>query len=107
MTSKINLSKNAQKVNARDIVIENLVTYYRTSGCDRYGQLGVISSGQIAKTDEEMDVLRSIVQTATYGYTYGTYNGFQPWGSFIDAEIESLCRKAFTQNSSRNNMNNW
>jgi hypothetical protein len=107
MTSKINLSKNALPVNTRDIVIERLVTYYRTSGCDRYGQLGTISSAAIAKNDEEMDVLRTIVQTATYGYTYGTYSGFQPWGSFIDAEIESLCQKAFAQNRSRNNMNNW
>lgn len=91
----------------RDSVIEKLVQYYQTSYCDRYGQLTTISSGAIAKNDDEMKILRTIVQTATYGYTYGTYSGFCPWGSFIDKEVESLCQKAFSNNRHRKNMNNW
>ncbi len=107
MESNSNLSINAEVISTRDVVIKKLVDYYQTSYCDRYGQLGTISSEQIAKSNEEMEVLRTIVQTATYGYTYGTYNGFQPWGSFLDKEVESLCQKAFSNNRHRKNMNNW
>ena len=91
----------------RKKVIEELIKYYRTSGCDRYGQLGVISEGQIARTEEEKKVLNEIVKVNTYGYTYGTYKGFSSWGSFIDSNIEQLCREAFAQNPSRNNGNQW
>ncbi len=91
----------------RDKVIKDLVNYFRNSGCDRYGQLGVISEGQIAKTEEEKEVLNDIVNIGTYGYTYGTYRGFAPWGSFKDAEIEKMCREAFSNNPSRNNGNHW
>ena len=88
-------------------VIEDLVKYYMTSGCDRYGQLGVISEGQIARTDEEKEVLNEIVKVNTYGYTYGTYRGFNPWGNFKDSEVERMCQEAFQQNKGRLNMNNW
>lgn len=91
----------------RNKIIEELIKYYGTSGCDRYGQLGVISEGQIARTDEEKKVLNEIVKVNTYGYTYGTYKGFAPWGSFIDSEVEQLCRESFAKNPSRNNCNHW
>jgi hypothetical protein len=91
----------------RKKVIEDLIKYYRTSGCDRYGQLGVISEGQIARTDEEKEVLNEIVNVGLYGYTYGTYRGFSPWGNFKDSEVERMCREAFQQNKGRLNMNNW
>jgi hypothetical protein len=88
-------------------IIEKLVNYYRTSGCDRYGQLSTISARQIAKTDEEMDVLKEIVQVALVGYQYGSYEGIFPWGKFIDKDVEQMCKNAFMSNNSRNNGNNW
>jgi hypothetical protein len=86
---------------------DKLVEYYGTTGCDRYGQIRTISARQIAKTDEEMDVLKDIVSVALVGYQYGTYEGIFPWGGFKDKDVESLCREAFMKNPSRNNMNNW
>lgn len=88
-------------------VIKNLVKYYNTSGCDRYGQLSTISARKIAKTDEEMEVLKEIVQVALVGYQYGTYEGIFPWGGFKDKEVEQMCKDAFRLNDSRKNMNNW
>lgn len=88
-------------------IIEKLVNYYRTSGCDRYGQLSCISARQIAKTDEEMDMLKEIVQVALVGYQYGTYEGIFPWGKFIDKDVEQMCKEAFAKNPSRNNGNSW
>ena len=104
----INLRKNSDPITAREIVIERLVNYYRTANCDRYGQLAVIVMDSIAKNDEEKAELRTIVQTASYGGSCGTfYGGFVPWGAFKDSEIESLCQNAFVQNPSRQKMNNW
>jgi len=91
----------------RHEIEQKLINYYKTSGCDRYGQLRTISAEQIAKTDEEMDILKQIVNVNTYGYTYGTYLGFVPWGAFKDDHVERMCREAFAQNPSRNNGNHW
>ncbi len=84
-----------------------LVEYYRTTGCDRYGQISTISAKQIAKTDEEMDVLKDIIGVALVGYQYGTYEGIFPWGGFKDKDVEQMCKEAFAQNPSRNNGNHW
>ena len=54
-----------------------------------------------------MDILKQIVKVNTYGYTYGTYLGFVPWGAFKDNHVEMMCKEAFAQNPSRNNENNW
>ena len=91
----------------RTEMIEKLVNYYRTSGCDRYGQLSTISARQIAKTDEEMDVLKEIVQVALVGYQYGTYEGIFPWSGFKDKDVEKMCKEAFSKNPNRNNGNSW
>jgi predicted metal-binding protein len=91
----------------KEMLVEKLVKHYRTSGCDRYGQLNTISARQIAKTDEEMEVLKEIVQVALVGYQYGTYEGIFPWGKFKDKDVEQMCKEAFAQNSSRNNGNHW
>lgn len=91
----------------REMLIEKLVNHYRTSGCDRYGQLGTISARQIAKTDEEIDVLKEIVGIALVGYQYGTYEGIFPWGGFKDKDVEQMCKEAFAKNPSRNNGNHW
>ncbi len=88
-------------------VVDKLVDYYRTTGCDRYGQIRTISARQIAKTDEEMNVLNDIVGVALVGYQYGTYEGIFPWGNFKDKEVETMCKQAFSTNPSRNNGNNW
>jgi len=88
-------------------VVDKLVEYYRTTGCDRYGQISTISARQIAKTDEEMNVLKDIVGVALVGYQYGTYEGIFPWGSFKDKDVETMCKQAFITNPSRNNGNNW
>jgi hypothetical protein len=88
-------------------IIEKLVKHYRVSGCDRYGQLSTISARQIAKTDEEMDVLKEIVQVCLVGYQYGTYEGIFPWGGFKDKEVEQMCKEAFAKNRDRNNRTSW
>jgi hypothetical protein len=88
-------------------IIEKLVKHYRVSGCDRYGQLSTISARQIAKTDEEMDVLKEIVQVCLVGYQYGTYEGIFPWGGFKDKDVEKMCKEAFAKNPDRNNRNSW
>jgi hypothetical protein len=88
-------------------IIKKLVDYYRTSGCDRYGQLSCISARQIAKTDEEMKVLNEIIKVSLVGYRYGTYEGIFPWGGFKDKNVEAMCKQAFSMNPSRNNCNNW
>lgn len=107
MTSKINMKKNAIPVTAKDIIIEKLVNYYRTHSCDRYGQLKTVDIFAISHDAEEQKTLREIVQIQTYGWKYGTYVGFSPWGCFLDKEVENLCRIAFGQNPNRDNMNNW
>jgi len=91
----------------KEMLVEKLVKHYRTSGCDRYGQLNTISARQIAKTDEEMVVLKEIVSVNLVGYQYGTYEGIFPWGSFKDSNVEQMCKEAFAQNPSRNNGNHW
>jgi hypothetical protein len=96
-----------KKLELKKDLTNKLVEYYRTTGCDRYGQISTISARQIAKTDEEMDVLKDIVSVALVGYQYGTYEGIFPWGGFKDKAVENLCREAFMKNPSRNNMNNW
>ena len=88
-------------------LVDKLVEYYRTTGCDRYGQIRTISARQIAKTDEEMNVLKNIVRVAIVGYQYGTYEGIFPWGNFKDDDVEAMCKQAFRTNPSRNNGNNW
>jgi hypothetical protein len=91
----------------KEKLVETLINHYKTSGCDRYGQLNTISARQIAKTDEEMEVLKEIVQVALVGYQYGTYEGIFPWGKFKDSNVEQMCKEAFAQNPSRNNGNHW
>jgi hypothetical protein len=88
-------------------LVERIVEHYRTSGCDRYGQLRTISARQLAPTDEEMEELKKIVQVCLVGYQYGTYEGIFPWGGFKDPEVERRCKEAFAKNPSRNNGNNW
>lgn len=88
-------------------LIDRIVDYYRTSGCDRYGQLRTISARQLAPTDGEMEELKKIVSVSLVGYQYGTYEGIFPWGGFKDKEVEQRCKEAFANNPSRNNGNNW
>lgn len=86
---------------------KRIVEYYRTADCDRYGQLKTVDAHRIAKSDDEMKQLGEFVNLQTYGYTYGTYKGFSPWGAFKCFELENECRSAFAKNPSRNNQNNW
>lgn len=86
---------------------ERIVEYYRTANCDRYGQMKTVDAHMIAKGSDEMKQLSEFVQLQAYGYTYGTYKGFSPWGAFKCAELEKECRSAFAKNPSRNNQNNW
>jgi len=88
-------------------LIDRIVDYYRTCGCDRYGQLGTIPARQLAPTDGEMEELKKIVSVSLVGYQYGTYEGIFPWGGFKDKEVERRCKEAFANNPSRNNGNNW
>jgi len=81
----------------KEMLVEKLIKHYRTSGCNRYGQLNTISARQIAKTDEEMEVLKEIVRVTLVGYQYGTYEGIFPWGSFKDSNVEQMCKEAFAK----------
>jgi hypothetical protein len=86
---------------------ERIVNYYRTANCDRYGQLKTVDAHQIAKSSDDMKELGELIGLQTYGYGYGTYKGFSPWGAFKCEELEKECQGAFAKNKSRNNQNNW
>lgn len=91
----------------RQEIEKRIVEYYRTKECDGYGQLKTIDAYDIVKNEDEMEVLKKIVNVATYGWTYGTYLGFAPFGSFKDEYVETLCKEAYMENKSRYKMNNW
>jgi len=88
-------------------IVKNLVKYYGTANCDGYGQLKTIDVYDIIKTKEEIEILGEIVNVCTYGDRYGTYLAFAPFGSFKDEKVENLCKAAYMQNPSRQNMNRW
>jgi len=87
---------------------QRLIDYYRTCSTGRYGTLNTISVGAIAKNEEEANVLGTLVNVGTYGYTYGTYKGFSAWGAFKDEDLERECNEAFNKNQNRiESANSW
>jgi hypothetical protein len=88
-------------------IVKKLVEYYNTANCDAYGQLKTIDIYNVVKTEKQIEILKEIVEVSTYGYTYGTYLAFRPFGSFKDKKVEELCKNSFMQNPSRRNMNRW
>jgi hypothetical protein len=89
---------------------EKIVKYYRTADCDRYGQLKTIAVGNVIdyRNEEEVEYLSSVINVSTYGYQYGTYKGFSPFGAFKCAELEKECTAAFKENRNRtSNLNSW
>ena len=94
----------------KDFIFEAMEKYYRTCGCDRYGQIGTIDiySAFGNRTKEVIEYLEidRLITTHTFGGRFGTYKGFSPWG-INDPELKSVCQIAFKKNPSRNNMNQW
>jgi hypothetical protein len=93
--------------NLLEQVKQKLVAHYETASCDRYGQLKTMDVHSICKTEEEREALKQVVKVSTYGYTYGTYEGFSPWYDFKDKELERQCNEAFGRNKGRNNGDQW
>lgn len=102
----------------RQEVIDAMVHYYQNQSTDQYGQLGCINIYSICKglgrdengkIDEEyFRELETIVNVKTYGWTYGTYEGFVPFGSFKDKEVQRQCNEAFDKNVYRSrSINSW
>lgn len=93
-----------------EYIKNQIINYYRTANCDRYGQLKTISIGSVIdySNQEELNYLQNLVSVCTYFTQYGTYLGFSAWGSFKCAELEKQCEIAFKQNKNRiSNLNNW
>lgn len=80
---------------------EKLIEYYRTSECNRDGELDTIVASKIAKTDKELDQLRELVFVGNHGGYIGRYRGFFPWGDFRDIDTEEQCMRAFQENTNR------
>lgn len=95
----------------KDFIFEAMEKYYRTCYCDRYGQINTIDVYQVFKdkTDEVLEYLKEdrIIEVNLYGGRFGTYKGINAWGGLKDDELMQRCKKAFSNNPSRNNMNNW
>lgn len=89
-------------------LIQQIVKYYRTHTTDRYGQLGTIDIYRVTESNEEREQLKDLVKVSVFGWAYGTYKGFSPWGAFKCAELEKLCKEAFANNEHMlRNLNSW
>jgi hypothetical protein len=94
----------------KDFIFEAMVKYYKTCGCDRYGQIGTIDIYSVFdnRTKEVIEYLKTdrLIKTCIFGGRFGTYEGFSPW-DINDPELKHVCQIAFRNNPSRNNMNQW
>lgn len=94
----------------KEFIYEAMTKYYKTCHCDRYGQIKTIDVYSVFKdrTKEVLEYLKTdrLIKVMTYGWQYGTYEGFSPW-DINEADLKHACQIAFKTNPSRNNMNQW
>ena len=81
-----------------------MVDYFKTCSVDKYGQTKVVQPYSVFKdkTEEVLEYLKSdkIITIKTYGWQYGTYEGFSLTYGVHDEGIRIACYDALKENES-------